>query len=97
MLELDSKTLRKILTDPKNALTKQYVKLFEMDNIKLEFSDAALDEIVKKAVDYKLGARGLRSICESILLDDMFNSLGVQLKNLLLIRIILNQSFQKLN
>ncbi len=82
MLELDSKTLRKILTDPKNALTKQYIKLFEMDNIKLEFSDDALDEIVKKAVDYKLGARGLRSICESILLDDMFNLPGSSIKKL---------------
>ena len=82
MLELDSETLRKILTDPKNALTKQYVKLFEMDNIKLEFSDDALDEIVKKAVDYKLGARGLRSICESILLDDMFNLPGSSIKKL---------------
>lgn len=83
MLELDSKTLRKILTDPKNALTKQYIKLFEMDNIKLEFSDDALDEIVKKAVDYKLGARGLRSICESILLDDMFNLPGSSIKKLI--------------
>ena len=82
MLELDSKTLRKILTDPKNALTKQYIKLFEMDNIKLEFSDDALDEIVKKAVDYKLGARGLRSICESILLGDMFNLPGSSIKKL---------------
>ena len=82
MLELDSKTLRKILTDPKNALTKQYIKLFEMDNIKLEFSDDALDEIVKKAVDYKLGARGLRSICETILLDDMFNLPGSSIKKL---------------
>jgi len=82
MLELDSKTLRKILTDPKNALTKQYIKLFEMDNIKLEFRDDALDEIVKKAVDYKLGARGLRSICESILLDDMFNLPGSSIKKL---------------
>lgn len=82
MLELDSKTLRKILTDPKNALTKQYIKLFEMDNIKLEFSDDALNEIVKKAVDYKLGARGLRSICESILLDDMFNLPGSSIKKL---------------
>ena len=82
MLGLDSKTLRKILTDPKNALTKQYIKLFEMDNIKLEFSDDALDEIVKKAVDYKLGARGLRSICESILLDDMFNLPGSSIKKL---------------
>ena len=84
MLELDSKTLRKILTDPKNALTKQYIKLFEMDNIKLEFSDDALDEIVKKAVDYKLGARGLRSICESILLDDMFNLPGSSIKKLVI-------------
>ena len=88
------KNFKKIPTDPKNALTKQYVKLFEMDNIKLEFSDAALDEIVKKAVDYKLGARGLDQYANLFYLMICLISLGVQLKNLLLIRIILNQSFQ---
>lgn len=69
---LDHKALRKILTEPKNALIKQYKKLFEMENIELEFKDGALDFIVEKAVDFKLGARGLRSICEAIINDAMF-------------------------
>jgi len=69
---LDSETLRRILTEPKNALTRQYQKLFDMENIKLSFSDDALDLIVAKAVEFKLGARGLRSICEAIMLDAMF-------------------------
>ncbi len=73
MNPLDAKTLRSILTDPKNALVKQYEKLFEMDNIKLTFTDGALDLIVEKAIDYKLGARGLRSLCEEILNDAMFD------------------------
>ena len=82
MLDLDSKNLRKILTQPKNALVKQYVKLFEIDGIKLTFNDHALDYIVKKALDFKLGARGLRSICESILIDDMFHLPGTKTKSL---------------
>ncbi|HUX94487.1 MAG TPA: ATP-dependent Clp protease ATP-binding subunit ClpX [Bacteroidales bacterium] len=69
---LDRKVLRSILTEPKNALIKQYIKLFKMDNIKLTFSDKALEYIVDKAVEFKLGARGLRSICEAIMLDAMF-------------------------
>jgi ATP-dependent Clp protease ATP-binding subunit ClpX len=69
---LDHTALRKILTEPKNALVKQYKKLFEMENIELEFKDGALDFIVEKAMDYKLGARGLRSICEAIVNDAMF-------------------------
>src|SRR6185369_13044027 len=69
---LDNKALRKILTDPKNALVKQYKKLFEMESIELEFKEGALDFIVEKAVDFKLGARGLRSICEAIINDAMF-------------------------
>lgn len=69
---LDRKALRAILTEPKNALVKQYIKLFKMDNIKLTFSDKALDYIVDKSVEFKLGARGLRSICEAIMLDAMF-------------------------
>jgi len=73
MNHLDTKTLRSILTDPKNALVKQYEKLFEMDNISLTFTDGALDLIVEKAIDYKLGARGLRSLCEEILNDAMFD------------------------
>ena len=69
---LDKKTLRAILTEPKNAIIKQYKKLFEMDEIILSFEDRALDLIVDKAIEYKLGARGLRSICEAIMLDAMF-------------------------
>ena len=72
MNPLDEETLRMILTEPKNALVKQYKKLFEMDDIALSFKDDALDFIVKKAIEYKLGARGLRSLCEEILTDAMF-------------------------
>jgi len=72
MNPLDEATLRAILTEPKNAIVKQYKKLFEMDEIALSFEDDALDFIVKKAIDYKLGARGLRSLCEEILTDAMF-------------------------
>ncbi len=75
---LDRKALRSILTDPKNALVKQYFKLFKMDNIELSFADGVLDFIVDKAIEFKLGARGLRSICETIMLDAMYEmpSLG---------------------
>jgi len=76
MNPLDEATLRAILTEPKNALTRQYIKLFEMDNIKLSFKDEALDFIVQKAVEYKLGARGLRSLCEEVLTDAMFSLPG---------------------
>lgn len=70
---LDKEALRKILTEPKNALVKQYKKLFDMESIELEFKDGALDFIVEKAVEFKLGARGLRSICEAIINDAMFD------------------------
>lgn len=69
---LDKKTLRAILTEPKNALIKQYEKLFEMDDIAFAITDEALDFIVDKALEYKLGARGLRSLCEAILTDAMY-------------------------
>ncbi|HUH26881.1 MULTISPECIES: ATP-dependent Clp protease ATP-binding subunit ClpX [Gelidibacter] len=69
---LDAETLRAILTQPKNAIIKQYKKLFEMDDIKFTITDGALDFIVTKAIEYKLGARGLRSLCEEILTDAMF-------------------------
>jgi ATP-dependent Clp protease ATP-binding subunit ClpX len=69
---LDAETLRAILTEPKNALMKQYKKLFELEGIKLSVEDEVLDFMVEKAVEYKLGARGLRSICEGILTDAMF-------------------------
>jgi ATP-dependent Clp protease ATP-binding subunit ClpX len=69
---LSKEILKKILMEPKNALTKQYQKLFEMEGIKISFKPQALDFIVEKAVDFKLGARGLRSICEAIMTDAMF-------------------------
>lgn len=69
---LDKTALRRILTEPKNSLTKQYISLFEMDGISLSFDEAVLGFIVEKAMEFKLGARGLRSICEAIMLDAMF-------------------------
>ena len=76
MNPLDESTLRAILTEPKNAIVKQYKKLFEMDQIDLSFEEDALDFIVVKAIEYKLGARGLRSLCEEILNDAMFSLPG---------------------
>jgi ATP-dependent Clp protease ATP-binding subunit ClpX len=70
---LDENALRLILTEPKNALVKQYVRLFEMDGVKVEFDLAVYDFIVAKAMEFKLGARGLRSICEAIMMDAMFD------------------------
>ena len=70
---LDRKALRRILVEPKNSIVKQYVKLFEMDHIALTFAEDALDFIVDKAVEYKLGARGLRSIVEAVIMDAMYD------------------------
>jgi ATP-dependent Clp protease ATP-binding subunit ClpX len=69
---LDRETLRRILIEPKNAILKQFKRLFEIDGIELIISDEAIEFIVDKAVEFKLGARGLRSICEAILNDSMF-------------------------
>jgi ATP-dependent Clp protease ATP-binding subunit ClpX len=82
MNPLDKATLREILTTPKNALVKQYIHLFEMDEIELQFTSGALDYIVDKALQYKLGARGLRSLCEAILNDAMFELPKTDVKNL---------------
>ena len=82
MNPLNKDALLSILTDPKNALIKQYVKLFQMDDILLEFKQDALNYIVDKAIDYSLGARGLRSLCEEILNDAMFNLPGSEIKKL---------------
>jgi ATP-dependent Clp protease ATP-binding subunit ClpX len=70
---LDAQSLKRILTEPKNALVKQYIRLFEMDGVKLNFDASVLDFIVTKAIEFKLGARGLRSICEAILNEAMFD------------------------
>ncbi len=83
---LDKETLRKILTEPRNALTKQYVKLFELDGIALTFDEEALSFMVEKAVEFKLGARGLRSICETIMNDAMFHAPSQQVKSLRITR-----------
>ena len=77
---LDRQALRRILVEPKNSIVKQYIKLFEMDKITLTFTEDALDFIVDKAVDYQLGARGLRSIVEAVMMDAMFDVPSRRLK-----------------
>ena len=79
---LDRNALRRILTEPKNAIIKQYIKLFKMDGIELKFDKAVLDYIVDKAIEFRLGARGLRSICETIMMDAMFKVPGTSKKKL---------------
>ena len=86
MNPLDKETLRMILTEPKNAIIKQYIKLFGMDDISLSFEEDALNFIVEKALEYQLGARGLRSLCESILTDAMFSLPGTGEKSLVVTR-----------
>ena len=71
--DLDKEALTKIITEPKNALVKQYKRLFELDNVELEFEKEALEEIVNKAIERKTGARGLRAILEDIMRDIMFD------------------------
>jgi ATP-dependent Clp protease ATP-binding subunit ClpX len=73
LMDLDEEALVKILVEPKNALVKQYAKLFDMEEVELEFTDDALHAVAKKAIERKTGARGLRSILEGILLDTMFD------------------------
>ena len=80
MNPLDKETLRAILTEPKNAIIKQYKKLLEMDGIEFEITEEALDFIVEQAIDYKLGARGLRSLCEAVLTDAMYEYPGTDVK-----------------
>ena len=79
---LDREALRAILTEPKNAIIKQYIKLFKMDNIELTFGEEVLEYIVDKAIEFKLGARGLRSICEAIMLDAMFEMPSIEVNEL---------------
>ena len=95
---LDRNTLRRILTEPKNSLIKQYIKLFEMDNIKLSFDDEALDFIVDKSVSFKLGARGLRSILEAMMTEAMFELPSTNnVKHLKVDIAFLEERFQKTN
>ncbi|MBN1119105.1 MAG: ATP-dependent Clp protease ATP-binding subunit ClpX [Bacteroidales bacterium] len=79
---LDKKALRQILTEPRNSIIKQYVKLFEMDDIQLVFKNDVLDYIVEKAIEFKLGARGLRSICEAIMMDAMYDLPSTETKEI---------------
>jgi len=95
---LDKGTLIRILTEPKNALIRQYEKLFEMENIKLKFEKGVFEFIVDKAMEFKLGARGLRSICEAILLDAMFEiPSGKSLKEFEVTFSYANEKMQKSN
>jgi len=79
---LDRESLRRILTEPRNSIIRQYVKLFELDKIQLKFDEDALSYVVDKAVEFKLGARGLRSICETIMTDAMFHAPSQELHSL---------------
>src|SRR5215467_2517465 len=92
---LDASTLRAILTEPKNALLKQYKRLFELEGIKLTIEDAVLDFMVERAVEYKLGARGLRSICEGILTDAMFELPSSKETNFVLDLVYARRKFDK--
>jgi len=92
---LDREALRRILTEPKNSLVKQQIKLFEMDGIKLTFEEDALDYIVDKAVEYKLGARGLRSIMESIMIEAQYSAPSEQVKTLNITRQYAEQQVAK--
>ncbi len=83
---LDRQALRNILTEPRNSIIKQYLKLFKLDDIELTFEEEALEFIVDKAVEFKLGARGLRSICESIMIDAMFDSPSNNIRELVISR-----------
>ncbi len=92
---LDQDTLRSILTEPKNSLIKQYTRLFELEGIELVIDKDVLDFMVAKALEYKLGARGLRSICESILTDAMFELPGTDAKQLHVTKTYAEQMFNK--
>ena len=94
---LDRKALRAILTEPKNALVKQYIKLFKMDNIDLTFADGVLEYIVDRAIEFKLGARGLRSICEAIMLDAMFEMPSIDTNELEINIDYANRKLERIN
>lgn len=92
---LDKEALRRILVEPKNAITRQYEKLFEIDGIMLTFKDDALDTIVDKAIEYKLGARGLRSIVETVMVDAMFEAPSAGIKELVVDKEYVEEKLQK--
>ena len=94
---LDRDALRKILTEPKNSIIKQYIKLFGMDGVKLNFDDEVLDYIVDKAVEFKLGARGLRSIVESIIMNEMYEVPSQKINELHITKELAIKEFEKSN
>ena len=94
---LDRDVLKRILTEPRNAITKQYIKLFNMDDIELEFDESALDYMVDKSIEFKLGARGLRSICEAIMMDAMFELPGKEEKKLVVTSDYASHKLEKVN
>ena len=94
---LDRDALRRILTEPRNSIIKQYTKLFEMDGVALTFDDDMLDYVVDKAIEYKLGARGLRSIVESIMIDAMYEIPTSEIKELKITREYAEQKSERIN
>ncbi len=94
---LDRIALRSILTEPKNAIIKQYIKLFNIDNIELEFESKVLDYIVDKAIEFKLGARGLRSICEHIMIDAMYELPSTSTNKMAVTRKYAEEKLEKVN
>lgn len=97
MNPLEEEALRRILTEPKNAIIKQYQKLFKIDGIDLEWEEKALNYVVEKAIEFKLGARGLRSICEAIMMDSMFEMPSTNTKKILISEEYARQKMEKTN
>lgn len=94
---LDTKALRRILTEPKNSIIKQYIKLFEIDGIELDFEEEVLNYVVDKAIEFKLGARGLRSICEHIMIDAMFELPSTSTNKIVVTRKYAEEKLEKVN
>jgi ATP-dependent Clp protease ATP-binding subunit ClpX len=92
---LDRDALRRIMVEPKNSITKQYVKLFDMDGVKLEFEDEAIEYIVDKAIEFKLGARGLRSLAESVMVDFMYTIPSEKVEKLVITKSIVAEKIEK--
>ena len=83
------------MVEPKNSITKQYVKLFDMDGVKLKFEDEAIEYIVDKAIEFKLGARGLRSLAESVMVDFMYTIPSEKVENLVITKSIVAEKIEK--
>lgn len=94
---LDATALRRILTEPRNSIIKQYIKLFEIDGVELTFDDSVLDYVVEKAIEYKLGARGLRSIVETIMIDAMYEIPASKTQKLHITREYAEKKFERCN